>query len=157
MAKRIVIWGASGHALVVADIVRLSGAYEIVGFIDDVDENRHNAEFDGAPIFGSEQLDRVRGEGVEQLSVAVGDCAARLRLADLARQKQFLLATAIHPRATIAGGVEIGPGSVIVAGAVINPGSSIGSNVIVNTCASVDHECLIEDGAHIGPGVNLGG
>jgi acetyltransferase EpsM len=44
-----------------------------------------------------------------------------------------------------------------VAGAVINPGVKLGENVIVNTCASVDHECVIEDGAHICPGVHLGG
>jgi sugar O-acyltransferase (sialic acid O-acetyltransferase NeuD family) len=157
MAGRIVIWGASGHALVVANIVRLSRMYEIVGFIDDVNENRHNTDFDGVPVFGSEQLDRLRGDGVEHLIVAVGDCAARLRLADVAMQKGFSLATAIHPHATIAAGVDIGAGSVVVAGAVINPGSSIGSSVIVNTCASVDHECVIEDGVHIGPGVNLGG
>lgn len=156
MAHRIVIWGASGHALVVADVVRLEGKYEIAGFIDDVDPQRAN--FHGGPILGGrEQLDRLRESGVEYLIVGVGDCAARLQLADIAREKGFTLASAIHPRATIADGVEIGDGTVVVAGAVINPGSSIGSNVIVNTCASVDHECVIEDGVHIGPGVNLGG
>jgi acetyltransferase EpsM len=44
-----------------------------------------------------------------------------------------------------------------VAGAVINPGVKLGENVIVNTCASVDPECVIEDGAHICPGIHLGG
>ena len=158
MAHGIVIWGASGHALVVADIVRLSGVYEIAGFIDDVDPERHRTEFHGIAILGGrEQLDRLRESGVEYLIVGVGDCAARLQLAEVAREHGFSLATAIHPRATIATGVGIGPGSVVVAGAVINPGSSIGENVIVNTCASVDHECVIEDGAHVGPGAHLGG
>jgi acetyltransferase-like isoleucine patch superfamily enzyme len=31
MSERLVIWGASGHALVVADIVRLEHRFEIVG------------------------------------------------------------------------------------------------------------------------------
>ena len=158
MAHRIVIWGASGHALVVADIVRLSRAYEIVGFIDDVDPERHHTELHGIPILGGrEQLDRLRESGVEYLIVGVGDCAARMQLAEVAREHGFSLATAIHPRATIATGVEIEAGTVVAAGAVINPGSSIGANVIVNTCASVDHECVIEHGAHIGPGAHLGG
>ena len=157
MAHRIIIWGASGHALVVADIVRLLG-YEIVGFLDDVDASRHNTSFHGLPIVGGrEQLDRLRESGVEYLIVGVGDCAARLNLAKVAIEKGFMLGTAIHPRATIAKFVEIGLGTVVVAGAVINPGCVIGSNVIVNTCASVDHECVIESGAHVGPGVNLGG
>lgn len=158
MTRRIVIWGGSGHALVVADIVRLSATYEIVGFLDDVDPGRQNTKFHGIPILGGrDQLDKLRDSGVEFLIVGIGDCAARLKLADLAREKGFSLATAIHPRAIIADGVEIGPGTMVAAGAVINPGSRIGSNVIVNTCASVDHECSIADGAHIGPGVNLGG
>jgi UDP-N-acetylbacillosamine N-acetyltransferase len=158
MAGRIVIWGASGHALVVADIVRLSAMYEIVGFLDDIDPGRHNTKFHGIPILGGrEQLDRLRESGVEYLIVGIGDCAARLKLAGVAREKGFSLATAIHPRATIAADVEIGPGTMVAAGAVINPGSRIGANVIINTSASVDHECVIEDGAHIGPGVNLGG
>ena len=157
MAHGIVIWGASGHALVVADIVRLSQAYDIVGFIDDVDPERRT-EFHGIPILGGrEQLDRLRESGVEYLIVSIGDCAARLQLAEVARAHGFSLATAIHPRATIARGVAIGGGTVVVAGAVINPGSCIGENVIVNTCASVDHECVIEDGAHVGPGAHLGG
>jgi UDP-N-acetylbacillosamine N-acetyltransferase len=158
MRRRIVIWGGSGHALVVADIVRLSATYEIVGFLDDVDPGSQNTKFHGIPILGGrEQLDKLRDSGVEFLIVGIGDCAARLKLADVAREKGFSLATAIHPRAIIAGEVEIGPGTMVAGGAVINPGSRIGSNVIINTCASVDHECLIADGAHIGPGVNLGG
>jgi UDP-N-acetylbacillosamine N-acetyltransferase len=155
MAHRIVIWGASGHALVVADVVRVSGAYEIVGFIEDVDADRRQTDL---PILGGrEQLAPLRESGVEHLIVGVGDCAARLKLAEVAREHGFTLGKAIHPRAMIAADVEVGAGSVIVAGAVINPGSTIGSNVIVNTSASVDHECVIEDGAHVGPGVNLGG
>jgi UDP-N-acetylbacillosamine N-acetyltransferase len=153
MAHRIVIWGASGHALVVADIVRVSGTYEIAGFIDDFDSQRPGVSVLG----GREQLDRLRESGVEYLIVGVGDCAARLKLAAIAIEKGFTLATAIHPRAVVADGVEIGPGTIVAAGAVINPGARIGANVIVNTSSSVDHECVIEDGAHIGPGVNLGG
>jgi len=155
MNRRIVIWGASGHALVVADIVRLSATYDIVGFLDDIEPS---PDFHGIPILGGrEQLDSLRDSGVEYLIVGIGDCAARLALAEVAREKGFSLATAIHPNAVIAAGVEIGPGTMVAAGAVINPGSRIGSNVIINTSASVDHECVIDDGAHIGPGVNLGG
>lgn len=153
MAHGIVIWGASGHALVVADILRLSGTYEIVGFIDDVNPHRPDLPIVG----GREQLDRLRADSVEYLIVAVGDCAARMKLAEIAVEKGFWLATAIHPRAVLASDVEIGPGTVIAAGAVVNPGSVIGLNVIINTSASIDHECVIDDGAHVGPGVNIGG
>lgn len=151
------IWGASGHALVVADIIRLRGEFEIVGFIDDLSERRDTK--DGmAPILGGrQQLDGLAVAGVKDLLCAIGDCRARLELAAFAQSKGFSLATAIHPHAVVADTVKIGQGTVVAAGAVINSGSTLGENVIINTSATADHECDISDGAHLSPGVHLGG
>ena len=156
--RKLVIWGASGHALVVADIIRLQAEYEIIGFLDDVNPDRKNAIFCGSRILGGrEQLVRLREQGVDHIILGFGDCNARLKLSKLVRELGFSLATVIHPGATVAVDVSIGAGTVIVAGSVVNPGARIGENVIINTCASVDHECFIEDGVHIAPGVCLGG
>jgi acetyltransferase EpsM len=154
----LVIWGASGHALVVADAARSSGEYEIAGFIDDVHPERRGEEFCGAVILGGrEQLDVLAPEGTNKLIFGIGDCRARLELSEFARRKGFQLATVTHPRACVAKDASVGCGTVILAGAIVNSAARIGENVIVNTSASVDHECLIEDGAHLGPGVHLGG
>jgi UDP-N-acetylbacillosamine N-acetyltransferase len=75
--------------------------------------------------------------------VGFGNCHGRLQVARFLRERGFLLATAVHPRATVAADVSIGAGSVIVAGSVINPAAAIGENVIINTGSSVDHECII--------------
>lgn len=158
MNPKLVIWGASGHALVVANIIRLRGDYEIVGFLDDVNPQRHGASFCGVPILGGQnQLDALKRKGIRHLIFGFGDCEARLMLSELARAKGFSLATAVHPRAIIAANVPIGSGTVIAPGTVVAPGCTIGENVIINTCASVDHECTIGNGAHIAPGVCLGG
>lgn len=150
------IWGASGHARVVADIVRLQGDYEIVGFLDDVNPQRRNIEFCGAKILGGqEQLERLRRAKVKTLIIAIGDCQARLNLSEFAREKKFHFATAIHPSATVASDVEVGVGTVVAAGAVASAASKIGDNAIINTCASVDHECRIGEGVHIAPGARL--
>lgn len=158
MRQKLFIWGASGHALVVADAVRLQGEYEIVGFIDDVNPERAGAQFCGATILGGrEQLEALAREGVNSLIFGFGNCRARLELFETVRKKGFRLATVIHPRAVVATDVLVGAGTLIAAGAVLNAAAKIGENVIVNTGASVDHECLIEDGAHICPGVRLAG
>ncbi len=158
MPPKIIIWGASGHARVVADILRTSGSHEIVGFIDDVRPDRAGEEFEGAPVIGGrEQLPAHRTEGVTQLIVAFGNCVARLDAARYAVANGFSLATAIHPSAVIAASARIAAGSVVAAGAVVNPGALIGENVIVNTSSSIDHDCFIEDGVHISPGVHLAG
>ena len=156
-AKRLVIWGASGHALVVADIVKLQGEHEIVGFLDDINAGSHAREFFGSTILGGrEQLDLLLEQDTEWLIIGFGDCGARLKSAAVARSKGYKLAKAIHPKSIISRDVVVGDGTVVVGGAVINPGSRIGESVIVNSSATVDHECVIEDGAHISPGVHMG-
>ncbi|MDD2852003.1 MAG: acetyltransferase [Desulfuromonadaceae bacterium] len=154
--SRVVIWGASGHARVVADVVRLEGCFELRGFIDDVDQKPR--EFLGLPVFGGcEALGRLKADGVSHIILGFGNCEARLKLSEVVLKEGFSLASAIHPHAVIAADASIGDGTVIAAGSIINPGSRVGANVIINTRASVDHDCEIADGAHICPGVTLGG
>jgi UDP-N-acetylbacillosamine N-acetyltransferase len=156
--EKIVIWGASGHAMVVADIIRLVGRYEIIGFIDNVNPHRRGSEFCGSQILGGEeQLEMLLNQGIDHIIFGFGNCEARLRLSEHVKPQGFHIASAIHPRAIIASDVTIGAGTVIMGGAVINSGTRIGENVIINTSASVDHECDIRDGAHICPGVHLAG
>src|SRR5258706_1008502 len=156
--KQIIIWGASGHAMVIADIIRLRGEYRLDGFLDSLNPQRHHTLFDGVEILGGEeQLEELQNKGVKHLIIGFGNCEARLKFAELARSKGFKLTSAIHPSAIIASNVAIGSGTVVAAGAVINSGTHIGENAIINTSSSVDHECVIGDGAHICPGVHLAG
>jgi UDP-N-acetylbacillosamine N-acetyltransferase len=156
--NKIVIWGASGHAMVVADIIRLRAEYQVVGFLDNISPHRHRSPFCGSQILGGEeQLEILREQGVNHIILGFGDCSARLRLAEYVKLKGFQLASAVHPGSIIAPDVSINPGTVVAAGAVINTGSLIGENVIINTSSSVDHECSIADGAHICPGAHLAG
>lgn len=158
MQKKLVLWGASSHARVVADIVRLRGDYEIVGFLDDVNLNRRQTEFCGATILGGiEQLETLKAQNVTHLLMAFGNNRRRLSLASLARAKGYELATAIHPMTAIAGDVQVGEGTVVMAGAVVNAGTTIGANAIINTLSCVEHECVIHDGVHISASARLGG
>lgn len=154
----IVVFGAGGHALVVADILVQMGQYHIVGFLADVNHERYGTKFAGVSILGgSSKLNDLRADGVAYAIVAIGHCATRARIAEMLVLAGFGLVSAIHPRAYIAPNVEVGSGCVVAAQAAINPGCRLGANVIVNTGATVDHECEIGAGAHIGPGVNLAG
>ena len=51
----------------------------------------------------------------------------------------------------------LGPGTVVFAGSVVQPDATIGAHSILNTAASVDHDCIVGDFVHIGPGVTLCG
>lgn len=156
--ERVVIWGASGHARVVAEILRLEGSCRIVAFLNDTVPAGRASAFMGAPLLtGCEALGQAVRLGVDAAIVAIGDCRARLRLGEVVASRGLPLIRAIHPAAIIASDATIGPGSVIAAGAVIGAGAMLGRCVIVNTAATVDHECRLEDGVHLSPGVSLGG
>ncbi len=156
--KKLIIWGAGGHASVVADIIRQGGTREIIGFVEDVTRGRRPRTFLNVRVIRDRnQLAGVLRAGAREMIIAIGDCEARLHLAGVARRMGFRLGLAIHPRATVAPTARIGAGSVVAAGAVICPGAVIGKNVIINTAASVDHDCVLEDGVHICPGVHLAG
>lgn len=155
---QVVIWGASGHAMVVADIVRLQGIYTIAGFLDNINPQRRGTVFCGNVILGGEeQLALLPAQGIKHILLGFGDCQARLEKSQYLLSQGFLLPVAIHPRAVVAGDAVIGPGTVVAAGAVVNPGARIGCSVIVNTSSSVDHECVLGDAAHISPGAHLAG
>jgi UDP-N-acetylbacillosamine N-acetyltransferase len=158
MRQKLAIWGASSHALVAADAIRLGDEYEIVGFLDDFTPGRKGESFCGAKVLGGKELlPLLRSEGVHTIFVGIGDCRARLEVSSVVRDEGFQLATVVHPRAIVARDSSLGCGTLVVAGAVVNPAAKVGESVIVNTGASVEHECVIEDGAHISAGVHLGG
>lgn len=157
MSEIMVVWGASGHARVVADAARSHAALSIVGFIDD-SAQRKGELFEGSQVLGGRDLlARLLADGIRNIHVAIGHCGARLELSELALVQGFQLRTIIHPRSVVAPGVSLDDGTFVAAGVVVNVGCRVGKSVILNTSCSVDHECMIADGVHIGPGCHLGG
>lgn len=155
---RVVIWGAGGHAKVVADIIRLEGKYDLVGFYDDSAVGKDNTSFEDSVVrAGEEGLGWLKEQGELKTIIAIGKCKIRLEKAKLALEYGWTFVNAIHPSAVVARTAKLGTGIVLVAGAVINPGSSVGEHCIINTCASVGHDCILAAGVHAGPGVRIAG
>lgn len=152
--EKIFVFGASGHAKVVIDIIEHQGLYDIAFLVDD-DLSLKGTEVYGYPVIGGKQ--ELLGNSVQHGIVAIGSNNARRAVAIWLVDNNFKLITAIHPAAQIARGVSIGNNSVIMAGAIINSDCTIGNDVIINTKASVDHDCIIADGVHIAPGATLCG
>ena len=150
--ERVVIIGASGHARVIADIIRCSGD-TVEGFVDD----RDASEFPGLRVLGkvSDVLKLHREQEDLRFIIGIGKNSTRYIIAGQYGALPFY--TAVHPSAVIAEDCVIGRGTVVMANAVINTGSRIGSHCILNTSATADHDSVIGDCAHISPGVHLGG
>jgi UDP-N-acetylbacillosamine N-acetyltransferase len=156
--KRIVIWGAGGHAKVVAATLRRLGTWHVEGFIDALAPERVGQAFEGASVLGGrETLTALAALGVRDITLAFGHNEARLALgAELAAQG-WHLPPLIDPTAVVADGVALGAGTYVAPAAVINPGASIGAYVIINTGAIVEHDVELADGVHVCPRACLAG
>lgn len=141
---KVYLYGASGHAKVVMDIVR-KAYYEVPCLIDD---NPNVNELAGLPVVHS-------ANGLSPIIVTIGDCQIRKRIVEKLGERDYL--TVIHPSAIKADSVKLGYGTVVMAGATLNPYASVGNHCIINTGAAIDHDCIIHDFVHIAPHSTLCG
>ncbi len=153
--NKMFVYGASGHAKVVIDIIERQGVYKIAFLVDDDPLLKGNYIY-GYPVLGG-KADLLAQRQVMSGIVAIGNNSIRTEVADWLARNGFHLLTAVHPSAQLARGVILGAGVVVTAGVVINSDTVIGNIVIVNTRASIDHDCVVKDGAHIAPGAILCG
>lgn len=154
----IVVMGAGGHAKVVAQSLRRSGRWNIVGFIDEHDPARAGEAFCGAAVLGGRAaLASLRDQGVSAVAIAFGDNRARLALDTMLAAQGWQRPAIVDPTAQVADDVRLGPGCYVAAGAIVEPGSSLGRQVIVNSAAVVCHDGVIGEGVHLCPASCLGG
>lgn len=148
----ITVVGSGGHAKVVVGLCRAAGI-RVDRVVDD-NLARDGATLLGVPVCAPAREHLPRGG---RAVVAIGDNAARLRVAQELDDLVGEWVTLVHPRAFVDGTVTLGPGTVVFAGAVIQPDTVVGDHVIINTSASVDHDGVLGDGVHLAPGVHLAG
>ncbi|MBE1159192.1 NeuD/PglB/VioB family sugar acetyltransferase [Dyella acidiphila] len=155
MDKGVVVLGAGGHAKVCVELLLSMGrevAYCIGNDASDV------STCAGIPIIiGDEQLVQLRDQGYEEVFIAIGSNALRMRLAAKATGLGYRLVNAISPRAEISRSAKLGNGIAVMAGAVINAEAVIEDLAIINTGATIDHDCRIGQAVHIAPQSALAG
>lgn len=156
MKEKIFVFGASGHAKVVIDIIEKQGLYEITFLVDD-DLSLKGTEFFDYPVVGGKNDLLSLAGAPRKAMVAIGSNKARCHVSAWLSERGFERVSAVHPSAELSRGVRVGAGSVVMAGVCINADTVIGEDVIVNTRASVDHDCAIGDGVHLAPGSTLCG
>lgn len=141
----ISLFGASGHAKVVMDIIDAQGD-KVACLYDD---NPHFDDIHGKRVVKASTYD-IEGPMI----ISIGSCRVRKLISE---RYNVEFATAIHPKSIISDYVEIGEGTVIMPGAIINADVKVGRHCIINTKASIDHECTIGDFVHLAPGATLSG
>lgn len=143
--EKISLFGAGGHAKVVADIIYATGA-KIGAIYDDKPRNE--------PFLGKTIASAPLQEKPENLIITVGDNSIRKKISE---RYDTSYATVVYPSSIISPSSKIGLGTVVMQGSVIQADASIGNHCIINTGATVDHDCNIADFVHIAPNATLCG
>ena len=123
------LYGASGHAKVVIDLLKASGDKIEALFDDDITIN----ELQSIPV-------KHEWNGETPVIVSVGNNIYRKQIAE---RLDCGFGTAIHPSAMISPYATIGKGSVVMQGTIVQSDVQIGKHCIIKTGATIDHECVI--------------
>ncbi len=160
MIKPIVLWGATGQARVLNELINEAGL-QLIALFDNNPELK--SPIPGAPLYyGRKGFEDWHGQQTGNsilFLVAIGGSRGkdRMQIQYYLEQKGLIPYLAIHSTASLARSAAVGPGSQILAGSVIGSCVTIGAGCIVNTGAIIDHDCSIGNGVHICPGAVLAG
>ena len=155
---KIVVIGGGGHAKVVISLLNKKLDYKICGYTDVVDKG----SILDVPCLGDDSVlgDLLEHDEVSNVVIGIGDtgnASLRMSLIEKALRMGFSFPAIISPQAVVNEDVTFGEGTVVMDGVVVNSGTKIGRFAIINTRSSIDHDCVISDFVHIGPGVVLCG
>jgi sugar O-acyltransferase (sialic acid O-acetyltransferase NeuD family) len=158
-AVAIVGLGAGSHARSVLEAIRSTGRFAVVALADD-DPAQAGGELLGFPVVASDELDRLRAEGVGHAFAGVGgsgSSSARRDVFERLLAAGFELPPIVHAAAIVSPWATLGRGAQVLAGAIVNAGADVGEGAIVNTGAIVEHDCRLGAHAHVAPGTRLAG
>lgn len=159
MSRKLIIWGASGHAKVLQEFC-FEPEFVLEALFDRCEVP---PPFPDVPVFqGCEGFERwIADRDIEGFCglVAIGGDRGRDRhsIQTYLSEKGVEMISVIHPKAYVARGIQLPPGCQILAFASVGTDVRLGEACILNTKASVDHECILGKGVHIAPGATLAG
>jgi sugar O-acyltransferase (sialic acid O-acetyltransferase NeuD family) len=137
------LYGASGHAKVIIDILMSQGI--VVNAL--YDDNVNIQELLGITVLHNAVI-------TSSLIISIGNNQNRKKIAE---KLNVSFGMAIHSSSIISTNATLGEGTVVMQGAIIQSGGLIGKHCIINTGAVVDHDCEIKDFVHISPNTTLCG
>lgn len=150
---KVVLVGAGGHAKVVYDALRA------IDPVSDIDVRDDDPALLGRPFLDSAiNVSAFADYAVSaSIHIAIGDNAARRRVAERLDDRGCRLLAITHPASSVSRYAQVAAGAFIAANSVVGPGAFVGKGAIVNHGAVVDHECVVAPWTHIAPNATLGG
>ncbi|HWZ34553.1 MAG TPA: hypothetical protein VNW51_00255, partial [Mucilaginibacter sp.] len=148
MNSKAVVIGYSGHAYVLLDML-MNNHIEILGYCEakEKEQNPYRLRYLGHEL-DEQVIDILKAN---QCYLGVGDNKVREKIFQSLLRRGVAMPHLIYLDAVISPLAQIGSATVVMPGVVINSMVSIGNGVICNSACVIEHECIIEDYAHIAP------
>lgn len=157
--KNILIYGASGHAKMIVDIILKNKDYNFIGFLDSF--KPINEEIYGHKVVGNLDMlpSIIKKFNVKGVVIGIGDNDTRLQAYKKIIQidPTIEFPSMVHPNAIIANDVILPKGVVIMAGAIINADAKVGKFCLLNTKASLGHDSVMSDFSSLASGATISG
>lgn len=147
MESSYYIFGASGHAKVVLDIL-LSNDASVTSIVDD---NPKVNFLLSIPVI---KTSAFKLKNSSKFIIAIGNNKIRKEIVE---RHHFNYFTAIHHKTVISSFALIGEGSVVMPQVVINAEATIGKHCILNSGCIIEHDCILSDYVHVSPNASLAG
>ena len=137
---RLVILGAGGYGRTVADLVRQSGKYTQILFLDDRFSEAVGTWDDFSCFIDAKT----------EFYPAIGDNEKRILWLEKLAAAGCIVPTLVHRRACVSSEAVLSSGIVVLPMAVIGTGCTVQRGCIINCGAVIDHDCVLEEGVHVG-------
>lgn len=155
----LILYGGGGHGKTVIELIRMLGAYSLVGIIDD--GLNPGESIMGIPVLGnSSLLPELYLKGVKFAANAVGgigDVDKRIRVFDTLQELGFKFPALVHPTAFVETSSQIEDGVQILALSYVSSSTIIGFGSVLNAGVIVSHDCRLGRIVNLSPGATLAG
>jgi len=150
----VLILGARTFAREVADLLSDIPAFEVKGFVENLEPERCGQLMDGLPIFW---VDEIAAMSSTHWGVCALGSTHRKGFIENAASQGLKFITLKHPSARVSSSSTAGEGSIICPGAQVASHTRIGRHVLINRGALIGHNVESGDCVTINPGANIAG
>jgi len=156
---RVIIYGGGGLSKMIIETVRATGAYQIVGVIDD--GLPQGSDVIGAPVLGNEDvLPDLFKNGVRMAVNSVGGIGnykVRLAVFERLAEAGFVCPAIVHPTAYIDHSAKLEAGVLVLAQSYVSGNAVVGMGSLINNTVVVSHDNILGVCTNLSPGAKLAG
>ena len=152
--QSILILGTQWLAEEMFDLVSEMPGYEVVGFVENLDRARCEAEIEARPVYWVDELPKL---AADHRAICGISTTHRWKYVDQVRALGMPFATIVHPTARVSSRAVLGEGCFVGPMAVVSTRSTLGDHVFMNRGAFVGHHSKVGNYVTLQPGANVAG